>query len=83
MWGVQFHPESAGGPLDTMEVLCSFVLVFFGLTCAIQMFTDFVAECRAERLKSRVTRLSVDTSAIRQKKQPVLEEAPEPIAVAA
>jgi carbamoyl-phosphate synthase small subunit len=34
VWGVQFHPESAGGPLDTIE-----------------MFTDFVAECRAEKLK--------------------------------
>ncbi|GJJ06587.1 hypothetical protein Clacol_000780 [Clathrus columnatus] len=32
VWGVQFHPESAGGPLDTIE-----------------MFTDFVNECRATK----------------------------------
>ncbi|KAK2463170.1 hypothetical protein APHAL10511_004825 [Amanita phalloides] len=35
VWGVQFHPESAGGPLDTIE-----------------MFTDFVSECRAIREQS-------------------------------
>lgn len=49
----------------------------------IQMFTDFVAECRAERLKARLTGLSADTSTIRRKTQPVLEGAPECIAVAA
>ncbi|KAG6841353.1 hypothetical protein C0991_011896 [Blastosporella zonata] len=35
VWGVQFHPESAGGPLDTIE-----------------MFTDFVLECKAHKLQT-------------------------------
>jgi len=36
VWGVQFHPESAGGPLDTIE-----------------MFTDFLEECRQHRAAKR------------------------------
>ncbi|KAG7098713.1 hypothetical protein E1B28_000626 [Marasmius oreades] len=38
VWGVQFHPESAGGPLDTIE-----------------MFSDFVAECKAHKLQNQDT----------------------------
>jgi len=60
VYGVQFHPESAGGPLDTIE-----------------MFTDFINECRVFKAA-----LSMDTNTIRRE-APVIEEVPERIAVVA
>lgn len=49
---MQFHPESAGGPLDTIEV--SRHSIMFGRNARLilaQMFTDFLAECRAHKLQ--------------------------------
>jgi len=63
VWGVQFHPESAGGPLDTIE-----------------MFTDFVTECRGEAIKVGRSKGVVNAE---QQKGHVFNEFPERIAVAA
>jgi len=41
VWGVQFHPESAGGPLDTIE-----------------MFSDFVTECKTHKAQLGYTATS-------------------------
>lgn len=47
------------------------------------MFTEFVAECRGERLKAKFTETRVDVSAKRQKKESVFKEAVGLTAVAA
>ncbi|KAH7920781.1 carbamoyl-phosphate synthase [Leucogyrophana mollusca] len=66
VWGVQFHPESAGGPLDTIE-----------------MFTDFVAECRAHKLQLPIKTTGTMKTG-RVEPHPVLRTpAPQRVAVAA
>ncbi|KAI0633371.1 carbamoyl phosphate synthase small subunit [Trametes polyzona] len=64
VWGVQFHPESAGGPLDTIE-----------------MFTDFLAECRAHKLHINIPRSQPMSAA--QVAPSLKRETPQRVAVAA
>jgi carbamoyl-phosphate synthase small subunit len=64
VWGVQFHPESAGGPLDTIE-----------------MFTDFLAECRAHKLRFPLQTGTMD--AVKMAREFRTVDLPRPVAVAA
>ncbi|OCH86345.1 carbamoyl phosphate synthase small subunit [Obba rivulosa] len=64
VWGVQFHPESAGGPLDTIE-----------------MFTDFLAECRAHKLSLGLP--TSDPMGAANVLPQLKQEAPQRVAVAA
>lgn len=66
VWGVQFHPESAGGPLDTIE-----------------MFTDFVSECRADMLARRAVEEAEAEKSPNNVSINTPSESPQPIAVAA
>ncbi|RDB25236.1 Carbamoyl-phosphate synthase arginine-specific small chain [Hypsizygus marmoreus] len=54
VWGVQFHPESAGGPLDTIE-----------------MFTDFVLECKAHKLQTLAANKISGTATIEPLTEPL------------
>jgi carbamoyl-phosphate synthase small subunit len=61
IWGVQFHPESAGGPLDTIEVSSFFLQA--KKQANNEMFTDFVNACGTKRGASAMTANTIKISA--------------------